>query len=291
MSRLSGKCDLYDHISGLGGWFNKEGKPVKFGDERVKCYYSDLYLDFIEFKKKTGGVLHQHKCIKEIDEYNQDFIKEHCPQFEIIRHEEKVPDTRKKSGYREKITYTYKYWGKEYTAKELKKKGGVYIVVDIHFKTLLDLIPYLPYIVVMSAYSDGKQTVFISNESYVEEEANDSLQFGHERNTYHYRHALSELYKKVVLAYFNPTGREFIEEVTFDENGIGKVSNPIDTNFDVEWGWPDNKIHNHWTSPEVIDEDAGTIKIHEFDLETFGNKMLVYYVKKVPHEVNIEFKR
>ena len=35
MSRWSGKCDFADHIAGLGGWYDKDGNPVKFGQEGV----------------------------------------------------------------------------------------------------------------------------------------------------------------------------------------------------------------------------------------------------------------
>ena len=55
MSRFSGKCDLFDHISGLGGWYDKEGNPIKFG-ESSGPYYSDEYQDFLEFKKETKNL-------------------------------------------------------------------------------------------------------------------------------------------------------------------------------------------------------------------------------------------
>lgn len=32
MSRYSGKCDFRDCIAGLGGWFDKDGNPVKMGE-------------------------------------------------------------------------------------------------------------------------------------------------------------------------------------------------------------------------------------------------------------------
>ena len=74
MSRWSGKCDFADHISGLGGWYDKDGNPVKFGQEGVGAYYSDELQDFREFKRKTGGVMYQHKRIKKIDECERKVI-------------------------------------------------------------------------------------------------------------------------------------------------------------------------------------------------------------------------
>ena len=59
MSVFSGKNDCVDYISGLGGWFDRDGKPVKLGE--ANCYYSDEMLDFEEFKRQTGGVIHQRK--------------------------------------------------------------------------------------------------------------------------------------------------------------------------------------------------------------------------------------
>lgn len=176
MSRFSGKCDLRDHISGLGGWYDRDGNPVKFGQEGVYCYYSDEMQDFEEFKKRTGGVIHQHKKVK-VSECNQDEVVKHCPYLKIIPHTQVVVDKRYKEGKREITTYTYEYWGKEYTLKELNKHG-VSVVLDIHFDTLLDLIPYYPYIVSFAACGDGKETVFISNESFVIEERDDRIERG-----------------------------------------------------------------------------------------------------------------
>ena len=122
MSRWSGKCDFADHIAGLGGWYDKDGNPVKFGQEGVGAYYSDELQDFREFKRKTGGVMYQHKRIKKIDEWNQDFVAKKCSNFKIIKHVNKVDDKRKKEGYREVVSYTYEYWGKEYTQKEINKR-------------------------------------------------------------------------------------------------------------------------------------------------------------------------
>ena len=42
MSKFSGKFDLFDHIAGMGGWFDKDGNEVKFGQENVNAYYNEL---------------------------------------------------------------------------------------------------------------------------------------------------------------------------------------------------------------------------------------------------------
>ena len=282
MSSYSGKCDLADHIFGLGGFYDRNGNPVKMGDPNVGAYYADEYRDFLAFKKQTGGVIHQHKVIA-VTPWNHEEVKKLCPQFEAIPHCRIVPDKRQKSGKREEQYYTYKYWGKEYKNEKELNKHGVYITVDIHFDTLLDLIPYYPYIVSMS--SGG--TVFISGQSFVDEELDDHLEHGWYSDFWqHYKKDLQDHYRQVVLRYFNPEGREHVEEVTFDEMGLGKVSKPIDENFELEWRWPDDKMHSHWTSPKIKDAKEGLVEMSKQDLEGYiGNKALVYYVEAKEHPV------
>ena len=281
MSNYSGKCDLADHIMGLGGWYDKEGNPVNFGDSNVHVYYSDEYRDFLEFKRKTGGVIHQQKEIK-VTENNQDLVAQKCKQFEVIEHKNQIPDKRMKSGVREETTYTYKYWGKEYTLKELNKHG-VYITIDIHFDTLLDLIPYYPYIVCMAACDKDSETVFISSEPFPIEERDDHYKYGYDSKMWeYYNKKLQNHYREIVLRYFNPEGREHIEELTFDENRQVKVSKPIDPNFKVEWDT--NKTH--WTSPKVIDYENGIVEMSEEDYNDYlGKTMKVKYIEAKEHDI------
>ena len=85
MSMFSGKCDLFDHINGLAGWYDRDGNPVKMG-EGHGAYYGDEYRDFLEFKKRTDGVLYQHKKV-EVTRSNQDEVaKKLGSNFEIIEH-------------------------------------------------------------------------------------------------------------------------------------------------------------------------------------------------------------
>ena len=277
MSIYSGKCDLCDHISGMGGWFNKDGKPVKIGDPDTHVYYSDELLDFIAFKKATGGVIYQHKHLK-VDIFNQDLIAEKCPQFKIIEHVEKVKDKRLKQGYREDINYTYEYFGKEYSLKEINKQG-VYITVEIRFNTLLDLIPYYPHIVSMANCQGGKQTIYISNESFVESEYEKHLQHGWESGLVtHYRRELQDHYREVVLRYFNPQGREAIEEVCFDENHQAHTKFKIDPNFPIQWDWESKERKLCWCLPKMIDDT--TIEITEADYNTLSkHSAKIVYIK------------
>ena len=288
-SVYSGKCDLYSWISGLGGYYDKNGNPVSFNDPNVHCYFSDEYRDFLEFKKQTDGVIHQHKKIK-VDEFNQDLVAKHCSQFEIIEHKGQAPDKRMKNGVREETTYTYKYWNKEYTLKELNKHG-VFITIDIHFDTILDLIPYYPYLVVCGSHGDGKSYIVISNEPFPIEERDDHYRCGHDSKMWErYNKVLQDHYREIVLRYFNPEGREHIEELTFDENRQAKVSKPIDFNFDVEWYF-DGESKSHWCSPKVADYENGIIEMSISDYGTdkyegfLGHTMKVKYVEAKEHDI------
>lgn len=235
MSKFSGKFDLFNYIAGRGGWFDKDGNKVKFGQENVSVYYSDELLDFEAFKKATGGVMYQTVKIK-VDEYNQDFIKKHCKYFDYIKIVNEVVDKRCKEGKKEIISYEYIYYNKKYTLKEINKIG-VHISVPIHFETILDIIKYYPYIVAVSSSNFGKQTVFISKESYVDTMHREFLECGLESNREFYDKTLAKHYIKVVNAYFqyDLTRRTALirirrKDLIKDENGdyIWKSEKPLD---------------------------------------------------------------
>lgn len=274
MSRYSGKCDLRDHISGCAGWYDKDGNPVKFGDPGVGCYYSDEWQDFLAFKKQTGGVLHQHKKIT-LTPWNHEDVKKLCPNFDYQEHVKIVPDKRNKSGQREEKYLTYTYYNKEYTLRELNKKG-IWITVDIHFDTLLDLIPYYPYIV--SAACAG--TVYISQQSFVDDELEDHLDGGWYSDSWqHYKKELQDHYREVVLKYYNPAGREVEEELEFKPTEDGKVvaatKYPIDDNFEPEWVTE----LSHWTKPKVYDSCHIEMSLEDYN-RYLGPKVKVKYVKE-----------
>lgn len=283
MSRYSGCCDLYDHISGLGGWFDKDGKPVKFG--KASRYYSDEMLDFIEFKRQTGGVIHQHKKVK-VSKWNQEDVKNHCPGFNFTKHTRKIPDNRCRSGFREETYYTYTYYGKEYTSlKELNKKN-VYITIDIHFNTLLDLIPYYPYIVSACSHnsdSSPESYVFISEKPYPIEQRDERLKTGGliDYSFQRYQRDLNEHFRDVVLEYYNSTGREQTESLTvYEENGrkFVRPSKEIDTAWKITVAL--TKHDYIFKSPEW-DEHCKAVDVTDVwpDLEA-GEKITITYIAK-----------
>lgn len=284
MSIFSGKCDLYDHICGCGGWYDSDGNLINDGDGSSKVYFHDEYRDFLVFKKRTGGVIHQHKKV-EVTEFNQQFVKDHCEHFDFIKHVNQVQDKRTTSGYREEITYTYTYWYDEYKNLKELNKCGVYITLDIHFDTLLDLIPYYPYLVGFSTSKkneDGttSEYVVISKDSIIITERNTLLRAGSISMWEFYAKALQDHYREIVLRYFNPEGKECVEELTFDDNGRAFISKPIDENFNVEWVFDDG-AKPHWSSPKVVNNEDGEIEMSKNDFNIFlGHTMKVKYVEK-----------
>lgn len=290
MSRWSGKADLADHIAGMGGWYDKDGNPVKFGQEGVGAYYSDELQDFREFKRRTGGVIYQHKYIKNVDEWNQDLIAKKCPNFKVIKHINKTTDKRTKEGYREVVSYTYEYWGKEYTQKEINKRG-VYITVEIHFDTLLDIIKYYPYIVSACCSDEDKMTVYISNESFVDEEYEEHLKHGWDSGMRdHYNKELAEHYLEVVKEYYlkdidERTAYIFMKSAKpayEDEQYVYfKSTHDIDDLHKAEWCFNDGKMRAHWDSPKIV--DSHTIKIDKVNLRYMADaieegKVAIKYV-------------
>lgn len=163
MSRFSGKCDLYDHIM-------MEYRQTKDTiQDELRC--------FDAFKAKTHGVIHQHRKVK-VTKWNRDFVKEHCNVFDYIDEEYEVSDKRCKNGVSKRVRSTYTYWGKEYTLDELNEKEEVYITIDIPFDTILDIIPYYPYIISVAACHEDSEYIVLSNESFVDSNYLEKLSYG-----------------------------------------------------------------------------------------------------------------
>lgn len=253
MSRFSGKCDLADHV---------------FGGEK------NYFEAFDEFKQSTGGILHQHHRIKEVTAFNQDLIAELNPNFKIIEINKQISDRRFADGFRNEVSYEYDYYGQRYTAKQLKQKGGVYIDVEIHFDTVLDLIKYYPYVVSACCWSDGKAVVFISKESFVESEFDNSLGYGYLSMKDHYDKELAEHYREVCLALdANLDARQVVVPITSnqlkktdDGDYIIPVKRPVDYNHPVKWSFKDGVI-SHWTSPKYLNDHE--IVISKEDVEDY----------------------
>ena len=281
MSRFSSKFDLFDFMSGMGGWFDRDGNLVKDICSGPGVLYSDAMRDFEAFKKSTGGVIHQHIKVK-VDEWNQDYVKSHCPGFDFIKHTEVREDKRCKEGKKEYYYYTYTYFNKEYKNLKELNKHGVYVTKDIHFNTILDLIPFFPYIVSVAAKDKDSTTVFISDRSYVDKCFREHNWGGAEQSADYYRHELAEFTKAIVLEYFadyteRTVDQEFnVEKV--DDKYIVHLEKPVDYNFKIEL--PRAEDISIWSTPKMIDEYTLDVTHTYFDINKRPTIRIKYVYKK-----------
>ena len=263
MSKFSGKCDLYDHIM-MQKQYQSETNPNVYVSDEMEC--------FELFKKATGGVIYQDVKVT-VSELNQELVSELCDYF----HYHPVP---KKSALG-KQKFTYRYFGKEMSLKELNKRG-VYVSIPIHFKTLLDIIPYYPYIITCAISNNGKQRITISSKSYVDMQAREHLTYGH-LPCIDYKRFLQEHYIEVVTRYFNPEveGRKITK--TFNIKPNSDLSNfriyeALDTNWNIEV--VRDKHSWIYSSPKIIDADKGIIDISQvWPNEQLTSITLTYVIK------------
>lgn len=169
MSRFAGSCDLFDLISTSG----------------------DFLKDYEEFKKATGGALHQRFKV-EVTEYNRDYVKDHCRFFDYEEHAISVPDKRCKTGFREKIECSYKYMNKEFGSLKELNDFGVVIQKDIPFDSVYELIPFFPYAVASAYYGKDRLFVNISRESYVDRRFGSMMYESSDASCRTYRRELAE---------------------------------------------------------------------------------------------------
>jgi hypothetical protein len=196
MSQFSGKSDLADTI------FMQKMYPMHPGKDNSPLI-SDEMECFNIFKEKTGGKIHQHFKL-ELNEYNIDYELQQVNNPNLLS-KVRIYDMLPDGNFADREVYTY--WGKEYKSlKEINKKG-YYATRTIHFNTLLDIIPYYPYIVsFMSGGEDGKLFIVISGQSYVDHQEEEARKYGYSNEmTNYYRKSLQEHYVEVVKKYFSGT--------------------------------------------------------------------------------------
>ena len=283
MSRFSSKFDLFDFMSGMGGWFDRDGNLVKDICSGPGVLYSDAMRDFEAFKKSTGGVIHQHIKVK-VDEWNQDYVKSHCPGFDFIKHTEVREDKRCKEGKKEYYYYTYTYYGKEYSNLKELNKHGVYITKSIYFDNILELIPYFPYIVTAMSYNEGKAHVVVSDRSYTDKCFREHNWEGVEQSFYNYRKELAKFTRDIVLEYFSDykerTIKEELKVIKENDKYIVHTSKDIDYNFESKVD-EDNKekLICYSLTPKYIDKNTLDVSDTCFDIDK-RDKIVIKYVYK-----------
>lgn len=192
---ICGKMDFYDLL------VNIKTHRLFPGNENSPLV-GDIFEGFEDFKERTGGYIYQKERI-EVSLINQDYVKELCPSFKIEKHIKVEEDRRHKDKNKLVTYYLYKYLGKEFNSLKELNKYGVYVNKPIKFETLVDLIPYFPYIVACHSYSrDSYEFVCLSSESYIDQSYHDSILYGNtsaEELNYTYRKRLADIARHIIL--------------------------------------------------------------------------------------------
>lgn len=166
---------------------------------------SDELECFEIFKKRTGGVLYQSLKIELTDwnidywiNYYKDSNKLSKSAYTVIKE-----DKRCKSGKKEITKYNYYYYGTKYNSLKELNERGFYGEIKIKFNTLLDLLPYYPYIITAMFSDKDQEKVYISDTSYVDMYAKDVASYSEPsfRMIEIYREELKKHYVKVITEY------------------------------------------------------------------------------------------
>lgn len=145
MSKLSGKCDLYDHIYDIGckGTTDEMSKMEKFNI----------------FKQRTGGVIYQDIPL-EVTKDNIDLLIEKDNLLE------KTDDGN------------YIYINRKYKTIKALNKAGYYYRRKIYFDTTMDIVEYLPYVIAVLSSGPDSEYVQIASRPYPEERYLENLKYG-----------------------------------------------------------------------------------------------------------------
>ncbi len=153
MSIYSGKCDFADNLLSSG---------------------KDEMEAFLEFKKRTGGVIYQYRKVK-VTEFNRDWVAKRA-DLTWSNHAEEV---KTRSGKMKDVLRTsYMYYGKRYDDLRKLNKKGVYVRIEIPFETLIDVLPYYPYTLAAHAWSEDHETAIISDKPAYMYRFDDALETG-----------------------------------------------------------------------------------------------------------------
>ena len=259
MSRYSGRCDVYDDVfRGVSGW-------------------GEYFQAFEKFKEATRGVLHQERKVL-VSEDNLDYVCKLNPHLTYSN--VTVEKTGKDGSKKEALERHYIYWDKEYASLKALNKKGVYVMIDIPFENVLDLVPYYPYVIAAQYWSEGTELVILANESEPDHEIEDRLESGwlHEGSIdfmFHYKHELQEHYREVVTELNDGlegrTHRIILSPIDEPEKRDGGyvfgTNFEIDANQPVEWLPNEIPMPRHWTSPKRL--SAHEIWVSAEDLDEY----------------------
>ena len=166
MSCLTGKCDLYDHVYMIGSKGTNNDMSMK---EKFEIFH-----------KRTGGKLYQNVKV-DLTKKNIDFFLE------------------KEKNKLKKVDGGYEYFGKVYKTLNQLNKHGFWTTRTIEFNDMLELFPYLGYIIGSMASDSKKETIFISSDDYNVIRELEGFEYGYEHKiSQHTKDTYKDLFKKTL---------------------------------------------------------------------------------------------
>ena len=144
---IAGKCDLYDHVYMIGS--------------RDTTKYMTKQEMFDVFKQRTNGTIYQSIRVP-VTKFNIDLLLENNKFLKKTENN------------------TYEYFGTEYKTLKQLNKVGVFYKREIHFDTMLDLVPYLPYIISIMTSDENGEYIEIGEHSYIDQQYLENLKYGYD---------------------------------------------------------------------------------------------------------------
>ena len=115
------------------------------------------------------------------------------------------------------------------------------------------------------------ETIYISNQSFVDEELDDHLDNGWYSDWWlHSKKELQNHYRDIVLKYFNPAGREVTKTVRVQSTKATKAENEkeilyVDLGEAIDYNFEVKVVRDRhdwiWTEPEVINHEDGLVDV------------------------------
>lgn len=187
--------------------------------------------------------MHQERKVL-VTDYNIDDISR--INHQLVYTNRTIKKTDKDGNTKEVLHRFYCYWDKEYDSIKKLNKHGVYVMIDIPFETIFDLIPYYPYIIACHYWSNDNEMVILAKDSFVDETIDKRLGSGWFNKDsidfqWHYKQELAEHTHEVateldknLAARYDVINLHNAQLTKDGEYYLVKTDYPIDYNHKIE---------------------------------------------------------
>jgi hypothetical protein len=222
--------------------------------------------------------LHQERKVL-VTESNLDDICKINIQLSYSNHT--IEKQNAKGEIKEVLQKSYRYWDKEYDSLKKLNKHGVYVMIDIPFETIFDLIPYYPYVIACHYWSKEKEMVILAHDSFVDETIDErlasgwfnedsiSFQWHYKQELAEHTHEVAKELDKNLASRYDVINLHSTQLTKDGEYYLVKTDYPVDYNHKIDWldASMEKHQHTHWTSPAY--RDINTIALNEKDIEGY----------------------